>query len=87
MIVGTFNNIGLISHPALHMSNGLLIVFHRFEQTPASGLLRTRSGQHIAALKGHDTFVQEEEVAKLSGVFLVSKLDQRTKVNTFYSLK
>ncbi|XP_059748541.1 centrosomal protein kizuna isoform X2 [Bos taurus] len=50
-----------------------------FEQTPASGLLRTRSGQHIAALKGHDTFVQEEEVAKLSGVFLVSKLDQRTK--------
>ncbi|XP_010834637.1 PREDICTED: centrosomal protein kizuna isoform X2 [Bison bison bison] len=50
-----------------------------FEQTPASGLLRTRSGQHIAALKGHDTFVQEEEVAKLSEVFLVSKLDQRTK--------
>ncbi|XP_044783916.2 centrosomal protein kizuna isoform X4 [Bubalus bubalis] len=50
-----------------------------FEQAPASGLLRTRSGQHIAALKGHDTFVQEEEVAKLSEVFLVSKLDQRTK--------
>ncbi|XP_069402586.1 centrosomal protein kizuna isoform X6 [Ovis canadensis] len=50
-----------------------------FEQAPASGLLRTRSGQHIATLKGHDTSVQEEEVAKLSEVFLVSKLDQRTK--------
>ncbi|XP_040104554.1 centrosomal protein kizuna isoform X5 [Oryx dammah] len=50
-----------------------------FEQAPASGLLRTRSGQHIAILKGHDTSVQEEEVAKLSEVFLVSKLDQRTK--------
>ncbi|XP_052506981.1 centrosomal protein kizuna isoform X2 [Budorcas taxicolor] len=50
-----------------------------FEQAPASGLLRTRSGQHIATLKGHNTSVQEEEVAKLSEVFLVSKLDQRTK--------
>ncbi|XP_017912753.1 PREDICTED: centrosomal protein kizuna isoform X3 [Capra hircus] len=51
----------------------------RFEQAPASGLLRTRSGQHTATLKGHDTSVQEEEIAKLSEVFLVSKLDQRTK--------
>uniref|UniRef100_A0A8C6E5Y1 Centrosomal protein kizuna n=1 Tax=Moschus moschiferus TaxID=68415 RepID=A0A8C6E5Y1_MOSMO len=49
------------------------------EQAPASGLLRTRSGQHITALKGHDTSVQEEEVEKLSEVFLISKLDQRTK--------
>ncbi|XP_068843695.1 centrosomal protein kizuna [Capricornis sumatraensis] len=54
----------------------------RFEQAPASGLLRTRSGQHIATLKGHNTSVQEEEVAKLSEVFLVSKLDQRTKPTT-----
>ncbi|XP_060252856.1 centrosomal protein kizuna isoform X10 [Ovis aries] len=45
-----------------------------FEQAPASGLLRTRSGQHIATLKGHDTSVQEEEVAKLSEVFLPTAL-------------
>ncbi|XP_040104553.1 centrosomal protein kizuna isoform X4 [Oryx dammah] len=45
-----------------------------FEQAPASGLLRTRSGQHIAILKGHDTSVQEEEVAKLSEVFLATAL-------------
>lgn len=64
----------------------LLIVFHRFEQAPASGLLRTQSGQHIAALKGHDTSVQEEKVGKQSEVFLVNRLDQRTKVSTFYSL-
>ncbi|XP_065777399.1 centrosomal protein kizuna isoform X3 [Muntiacus reevesi] len=51
----------------------------RFEQAPASDLLRTRSGQHIAALKGHDTSVQEEKVGKLSEVFLVNRLDQRTK--------
>ncbi|XP_020734041.2 centrosomal protein kizuna isoform X4 [Odocoileus virginianus] len=51
----------------------------RFEQAPASGLLRTRSGQHIAALKGHGTSVQEEKVGKLSEVFLVNRLDQRTK--------
>ncbi|XP_065777400.1 centrosomal protein kizuna isoform X4 [Muntiacus reevesi] len=50
-----------------------------FEQAPASDLLRTRSGQHIAALKGHDTSVQEEKVGKLSEVFLVNRLDQRTK--------
>nr|XP_020734056.1 centrosomal protein kizuna isoform X3 [Odocoileus virginianus texanus] len=50
-----------------------------FEQAPASGLLRTRSGQHIAALKGHGTSVQEEKVGKLSEVFLVNRLDQRTK--------
>ncbi|XP_060982449.1 centrosomal protein kizuna isoform X2 [Dama dama] len=50
-----------------------------FEQAPASGLLRTRSGQHIAALKGHDTSVQEEKVEKQSEVFLVNRLDQRTK--------
>ncbi|XP_043335311.1 centrosomal protein kizuna isoform X3 [Cervus canadensis] len=50
-----------------------------FEQAPASGLLRTQSGQHIAALKGHDTSVQEEKVGKQSEVFLVNRLDQRTK--------
>ena len=36
----------------------------------------------MAALKGHDTSVQEEKVGKLSEVFLVNRLDKRTKVST-----
>ncbi|XP_057557307.1 centrosomal protein kizuna isoform X3 [Hippopotamus amphibius kiboko] len=51
----------------------------RFEQALGSGLWRTRSGQHVATLKGHDNSIQEEVVAKLSEVFPVKNVDQRRR--------
>ncbi|XP_059979003.1 centrosomal protein kizuna isoform X4 [Lagenorhynchus albirostris] len=51
----------------------------RFEQAPASGLWRTPSGQCVTTLKRHDNSVQEEVVAKLSEVFPVKNVDQRTR--------
>ncbi|XP_026973898.1 centrosomal protein kizuna isoform X1 [Sagmatias obliquidens] len=50
-----------------------------FEQAPASGLWRTPSGQCVTTLKRHDNSVQEEVVAKLSEVFPVKNVDQRTR--------
>ncbi|XP_068380699.1 centrosomal protein kizuna isoform X2 [Eschrichtius robustus] len=50
-----------------------------FEQAPASGLWRTPSGQCVATLKRHDNSIQEEVVAKLSEVFPVKNVDQRTR--------
>ncbi|XP_019783111.2 centrosomal protein kizuna isoform X2 [Tursiops truncatus] len=51
----------------------------RFEQAPASGLWRTPSGQCVTTLKRHDNSVQEEVVTKLSEVFPVKNVDQRTR--------
>ncbi|KAM9057785.1 centrosomal protein kizuna isoform 4-T4 [Megaptera novaeangliae] len=51
----------------------------RFEQAPASGLWRTPSDQRVATLKRHDNSIQEEVVAKLSEVFPVKNVDQRTR--------
>ncbi|KAM9057788.1 centrosomal protein kizuna isoform 7-T8 [Megaptera novaeangliae] len=50
-----------------------------FEQAPASGLWRTPSDQRVATLKRHDNSIQEEVVAKLSEVFPVKNVDQRTR--------
>ncbi|XP_036682276.1 centrosomal protein kizuna isoform X3 [Balaenoptera musculus] len=50
-----------------------------FEQAPSSGLWRTPSGQRVATLKRHDNSIQEEVVAKLSEVFPVKNVDQRTR--------
>ncbi|XP_059887277.1 centrosomal protein kizuna isoform X2 [Delphinus delphis] len=50
-----------------------------FEQAPASGLWRTPSGQCVTTLKRHDNSVQEEVVTKLSEVFPVKNVDQRTR--------
>ncbi|XP_059754621.1 centrosomal protein kizuna isoform X2 [Balaenoptera ricei] len=50
-----------------------------FEQAPASGLWRTPSGQRVATLKRHDNSIQEEVVVKLSEVFPVKNVDQRTR--------
>ncbi|XP_037349808.1 centrosomal protein kizuna isoform X2 [Talpa occidentalis] len=48
----------------------------RSEQAPSSGLLREKLGQHVATLKEHDNYIQEE-VAKLSEVTPENK-DQGT---------
>ncbi|XP_062970608.1 centrosomal protein kizuna isoform X2 [Cynocephalus volans] len=37
----------------------------RFEQSPDSGLLKARLGQHVAALKEHDTSLKEEAIGLL----------------------
>ncbi|KAF4023272.1 hypothetical protein G4228_015427 [Cervus hanglu yarkandensis] len=49
---------------------------------PASGLLRTQSGQHIAALKGHDTSVQEEKATALLKKDLAEEHDNRSAVDS-----
>ncbi|XP_070103390.1 centrosomal protein kizuna isoform X2 [Equus caballus] len=49
----------------------------KYERAPASGLLRAQLGQHVATSKEHDNSIIEE-VAKLSKVFSVKNMDQRT---------
>ncbi|CAI9154078.1 unnamed protein product [Rangifer tarandus platyrhynchus] len=53
-----------------------------FEQAPASGFLRTRSGQHIVALKGHGTSVQEEKATALLKKNLAEEHDNRSAVDS-----
>ncbi|XP_046535385.1 centrosomal protein kizuna isoform X1 [Equus quagga] len=49
----------------------------KYERAPASGLFRAQLGQHVATSKEHDNSIIEE-VAKLSKVFSVKNVDQRT---------
>lgn len=60
----------------------LLFLFYRSDQAPASGLLGEPLSEGVATLKEHYNSV-EEKIAKLSEVFPVNHVDQRTKVSHF----
>lgn len=61
----------------------LLFLFYRSDQAPASGLLGAPLSQGVDTLKEHYNSV-EEEIVKLSEVFPVKNVDQRTKVSNFF---
>ncbi|XP_008579790.1 PREDICTED: centrosomal protein kizuna [Galeopterus variegatus] len=53
-----------------------------FEQSPDSGLLKARLGQHVAALKEHDTSLKEEAIGLLKKALTEECEDNRLAIHS-----